>query len=150
MGLNGFDIIHDGEGIPDGELPNVCKSMEMRERNEIYKTKSIGFRGEAFNTLAKSSSLTIITKHSKSPYAWKVEYGRNCSIVNIQQYDEMKNEGTIVQARNIHKNNEDHRKRFFSSIKTTYDSTIGLLNSWSYIMYNKTLLITSSLKAEDV
>lgn len=27
-GLNGFDIICDGEGIPDGELPYICNCME--------------------------------------------------------------------------------------------------------------------------
>jgi DNA mismatch repair ATPase MutL len=63
-GLNGFDIIHDGEGYPDTELPYLCKTMEFRERNEIYKMKSIGYRGEAFNSIAKSSSLTVITKNS--------------------------------------------------------------------------------------
>jgi|OM-RGC.v1.033963289 DNA mismatch repair enzyme (predicted ATPase) len=73
-GYNGFDVIHDGEGIPDCELPVICTCMEHRERNELYKTKSMGYRGEAYNSLAKSSKLTIITKHSKSEFAWKVEY----------------------------------------------------------------------------
>ena len=61
--INGFDIIYDGDGISDSEIPNICNCMELRERNEIYKTKSIGYRGEAYNSLEKSSSLTIITKH---------------------------------------------------------------------------------------
>jgi DNA mismatch repair ATPase MutL len=73
-GLNGFDFIYDGEGISDQELPLICKCMEMRERNEIYKSRSIGYRGEAFNSLAKSSSLTVITKHSTAEFAWKVVY----------------------------------------------------------------------------
>ena len=71
-GYNGFDVICNGDGIPDSELPYICRCMEFRERNEIYKSKSIGYRGEALNSLAKSSSLTVITKHFSSEFAWKV------------------------------------------------------------------------------
>ncbi len=54
-GALGFDIIWDGEGIPDSELPLLCKCMEYRERNELYKTRSLGYWGEAYNSIAKSS-----------------------------------------------------------------------------------------------
>lgn len=37
-GYNGFDVICNGDGIPDTELPYICRCMEFRERNEIYKS----------------------------------------------------------------------------------------------------------------
>jgi DNA mismatch repair protein PMS2 len=82
-GLNGFDVIYNGMGISDTELPLICGCMELRERNEIYKTKSIGYRGEALNSLAKSSTLIVITKHAKSEFAWRVEYNAAGKIANI-------------------------------------------------------------------
>lgn len=54
-GSNGFDIVDNGTGYTQSELSVICKCLERRERNEIYKTKSIGFRGEALNSLCKSS-----------------------------------------------------------------------------------------------
>ena len=123
--------------------------MEFRERNEIYKSKSIGYRGEALNSLAKSSSLTVITKHYSSEFAWKVQYGINGDIANIEQFDGMKEDGTIVKVRDLHKNNDEHRKKFFASLQTAYESTIGLLNSHSYISYNRQLIVSQALKAED-
>lgn len=68
----------------------------MRERNEIYKTKSIGYRGEAYNSLAKSSSLTIITKNQESDHAWKVLFNSKGQIQNIQKDFNLKDYGTII------------------------------------------------------
>jgi DNA mismatch repair ATPase MutL len=36
--------------------------MENRQRNEIYKTRSIGYKGEAMDSMAWATDLTIITK----------------------------------------------------------------------------------------
>jgi len=98
------------------ELPQLCKCMEYRERNEIYKTWSIGYRGEAYSSLAKSSSLTIITKHSKSDFAWVVTYNCNGDISNITQNHDVEEVGTTIQVRDMHKNNDDHRKRYYGTI----------------------------------
>jgi len=57
--------------------------MEFREKNELYKTKSMGYRGEAFNSISKSSNLTVITKHSESDVAWRVKYNRKGNIKDI-------------------------------------------------------------------
>ena len=80
----GFDVIHNGEGIPDSELPLICRCMDARKRNDLYKSKSIGYRGEAYNTLAKSSTLTVLTKHTDSDYAWRIRYNRYGDIQDIQ------------------------------------------------------------------
>ena len=83
-GIVGFDVVDDGDGIPDKELPHICKCLEARKRNEIYKRKSIGYRGEALNSIAKSSTLTVLTKHIDSEFAWKVSYNMRGEIENIE------------------------------------------------------------------
>ena len=65
--VNGFDIVDNGSGYTQSELAILCKCLPQRERNEIYKIKSIGFRGEALNSLCKSSRVTITTKHNDEP-----------------------------------------------------------------------------------
>ena len=62
----------------------------------------------------------------------------------------MKNFGTIIQVRNIHKNNLEHKKKFINSIKIQFEASISLLSSYSYLLYNKNLVVTEALKAEDV
>ena len=71
-GANGFDIVDNGAGFTQSELAIICKCLPQRERNEIYKTKAIGIRGEALNSLCKSSRVTITTKHNDEPTGLKV------------------------------------------------------------------------------
>ena len=53
----------DGEGIQEREFDkDYIKCMENRQRNEIYKTRSIGYKGESLDSLSRASDLTIITK----------------------------------------------------------------------------------------
>ena len=56
-GADGFDIIDDGVGYTHSQLSLICKCLPDRERNEIYKEKSIGYRGEALQSLCKASHL---------------------------------------------------------------------------------------------
>ena len=42
-GANGFDVVDNGCGFTQSQLAILCKCMPTRERNEIYKVKSIGF-----------------------------------------------------------------------------------------------------------
>lgn len=48
----------------------------------------------------------------------------------------------------MHKNNENHRKRFFASLATQYESCVSLLNSYSYVFYDKTLILSQALNCE--
>jgi len=48
--------------------------LKYRERNEIYKTKSIGYKGEALNALSMVSELTIISKHEENDQGYKATY----------------------------------------------------------------------------
>jgi hypothetical protein len=52
--VQGFDVVDDGDGIPEREFEdkNYARSMENRQRNEIYKTRSIGYKGEAMDSMA--------------------------------------------------------------------------------------------------
>ena len=54
----------------------------------------------------------------------------------------MKKEGTIIQVRNIHKNNLEHKNKFTSCLNIAFDSSIALLSSYSYLLYNKNLAVT--------
>jgi DNA mismatch repair ATPase MutL len=61
-GAEGFDIIDDGDGIKEADMQNFCRTLPNRERNDIYKTRSIGYMGEAMFSLVRSSQVVILTR----------------------------------------------------------------------------------------
>ncbi len=48
-------MIDDGDGISECDMANFCKTLPNRERNDMYKTRSIGYMGEAMHSLVRSS-----------------------------------------------------------------------------------------------
>lgn len=54
-GAEGFDVIDDGLGIKEEDMPNFCRTLPNRERNDMYKSRSIGYMGEAMHSLVRSS-----------------------------------------------------------------------------------------------
>ena len=89
--------------------------MFNRERNEIYKKKSIGYRGEALSSICKSSTLTITTWNLEEPQGLKVTFNTTGDIATLEPAD-MINCGTVVEVRDIFKNNKCYRKKFMSNI----------------------------------
>ena len=76
-GAEGFDVIDDGDGIMENEFEVLPECLDERSRNDLYKTKSIGFKGEAMFCLIKSSDVTIMSKHKDSEKAFLVKYDRD-------------------------------------------------------------------------
>ena len=103
-GANGFDVVDNGCGFTQSQLAVLCKCMPTRERNEIYKVKSIGFQGEALNSLCKSSKVTITTKHNDEPTGLKVKFNTKGELISLEPV-EMQTSGSLVEVREIFRNN---------------------------------------------
>jgi DNA mismatch repair ATPase MutL len=43
MGSDGFDVIDNGEGIPESDFLTLAKTLPNREKNDMYKTRSLGY-----------------------------------------------------------------------------------------------------------
>jgi len=100
IGADGFDIIDDGDGISEEDFEVLPECLDERIKNDIYKLKSIGFKGEAMFCLIKSSDVTIMSKHRNSDKAFLVKYDRDGQICKKEQI-EMEICGTIIEVRNI-------------------------------------------------
>ena len=106
-GANGFDLVDNGSGYTQNELGIICKCLPRRERNEIYKQKSLGYRGEALNSLCKSSRVVITTKHVDEPTGLRVVFSTSGEIKSLEPVD-MASPGTLVEVRDCFMNNENY------------------------------------------
>jgi DNA mismatch repair ATPase MutL len=99
--------------------------MENRQRNEIYKTRSIGYKGEAMDSLARATELTIISKEVSQRRALIVKFNSVTRQVETKAYHsniiKLGEQGTIIQVRHIHKHNPEYRKKYIKHNKNQYE-----------------------------
>ena len=120
--------------------------MPKRERNEFYKTKSIGYRGEALNSLCMSSRVVITTKHADEPTGLKVEYDHKGDIASLEPVD-MASPGTLVEVRDCFKNNEAYARKYRQNIKTQFEHSMQILTSYSLILSNTVFHVTNGFSS---
>ena len=61
-GLNGFEVSDDGKGINEADFELIAKrgtTNKIREFDDIYAVKSLGFRGEALSSLCNIATVVI-------------------------------------------------------------------------------------------
>ena len=59
-------MIDDGEGLREKDFEFLPECLDEWANNDMYKERSIGFKGEAFYCLVKSSDITIMSRHKDS------------------------------------------------------------------------------------
>ncbi|CDW73097.1 dna mismatch repair protein [Stylonychia lemnae] len=134
-GIQGFDIIDDGIGISENEFKSdYVRCMPKRERNEIYKTRSIGYRGEALDSLSRASDFT----------SRQLE-----SLTQLNSIQKISRQGTLVQVRNIHKQNQQYHQKFIKNNMQQYNQLESILKQYAMILYNKEFKLTNSPLALD-
>ena len=103
---------------------------------------SIGFRGEALNSLCKSSKVVITTKHADEPTGLRVSFSTTGEIMSLEPV-EMASPGTLVEVREPFMNNESYQRKFRQNIKMQFDNCLRILTSYSLIMANTVFHVTN-------
>ncbi|HPE93472.1 DNA mismatch repair endonuclease MutL [uncultured Sphaerochaeta sp.] len=84
-GLEQIMVIDDGEGIEREDLPLLCEShatSKVRELDDLYHIKSMGFRGEALYSIAAVSRITIASSYQGSdPYQITIDNGKKEAVL---------------------------------------------------------------------
>ena len=66
-GMLGFEVTDNGKGVKEEDFEIIAKrgtTSKIREFDDIYQVKSLGFRGEALSSLCNIATLTILTKRA--------------------------------------------------------------------------------------
>jgi DNA mismatch repair ATPase MutL len=99
QGIQGFDVIDDGEAIPKEDLEDMARCMndESRTPNPIYRFKSLGYRGEGIETMAFYTDLVVVTKAKDAEFGMKVTWQpHNREIIEINEKVKIPQSGTFV------------------------------------------------------
>lgn len=76
-GLNGFEVTDDGYGIKEEDFELIAKrgtTSKIRDFEDIYCIKSLGFRGEALSSLCNIASVRIQTKKKEWTTGFQIKF----------------------------------------------------------------------------
>ena len=67
----------NGKGIREDDFAIIAKrgtTSKIRDFDDIYAVKSLGFRGEALSSLCNISNVTINTKRPADETGWSLRF----------------------------------------------------------------------------
>ena len=76
-GLYGFEVSDDGKGIKEEDFEIIAKrgtTSKITEFDDIYRIKSLGFRGEALSSLCNIAQVSIQTKREDKNLGWSLKF----------------------------------------------------------------------------
>eukprot|EP00347_Sterkiella_histriomuscorum_P011976 403370378 len=149
MGVLGFDVIDNGIGIQESEFDdNYLRCMPQRERNEIYKSRSIGYKGEALDCLARLGKLTILSKFANKNLTQVVSFNKMRQVEQSSYINKCSSligqQGVIVQARNMLKESPSHQHLFSKNIQNQFQNMLSLVESYQLILHDIEFSLTNS------
>ncbi|XP_015593968.1 mismatch repair endonuclease PMS2 [Cephus cinctus] len=141
---NGCGVLEDDfEGL--GLKHHTSKLQEFSDLTEV---DTFGFRGEALSSLCALADLSIVTKHSSSVHAYKLEFDRN-GILKTKEAC-ARDTGTTVHVRNIFKSLPVRAKEFQRNIKKEYNKTLQILYSYCLVSVNIKITCSNTISGKSV
>ena len=141
MGAEGFDVIDNGDGVPESEFPTLAKTLPNREKNSMYKTRSLGYMGEALFSLVKSSDVVIYTRHKDAQFGHRLSYDRDGEISSKLKIEKAQS-GTTIEVRKIHSINTRSQVTYKKYIKDHHENAARIMTEYSLCKFDTQLAMT--------
>jgi DNA mismatch repair protein PMS2 len=87
-GLDGIDVADTGKGINEEDFEIIAKrgtTSKITELDDIYRIKSLGFRGEALSSLCSLGEVTISTKQEKAEFGHSLKFDEKGDLIEKVQ-----------------------------------------------------------------
>ena len=118
----------DGQGIKATEFDIIAKrgtTSKIKEFDDIYAIKTLGFRGEALAALCNLSTVSISTKVQDEDSGFVVKFDKEGNVISKEKKPLKK--GTTVSVRDLFKNNPPRQKEFLKTYSTHYSRCVAML-----------------------
>lgn len=145
FGLEGIEIVDNGDGIDEKDFENLCSknyTSKLKNFDDLNSVKTLGFRGEALNSICNVCSLTIsTTTSSMAPKGWEITYDENGNLVNKKLVNQSK--GTTVKISDIFNNLPVRKLNLEKNYKKEFQHCISMLTSYVVFLTNCRILVNN-------
>ncbi|CCH43072.1 DNA mismatch repair protein [Wickerhamomyces ciferrii] len=142
-GLDSIEIIDDGDGIDELDFLNIAlkhTTSKLSNFEDLDNVDTLGFRGEAINSLCSISNLKIITTKTP-PKAHAIEYLPSGEIHKKTICSRSK--GTSIIITNLFNNLPVRRKDFQKNFKKEFSKCLQNLYSYALISLNLKIIVAN-------
>ncbi|XP_063993159.1 mismatch repair endonuclease PMS2 [Diachasmimorpha longicaudata] len=136
-------VSDNGSGVLETDFEGLGlkhHTSKLRDFSDIFEISTFGFRGEALSSLCALSDLTVTTRHSTVPYAFKLYFNKEGNLTKKKVC--AREVGTTVSVRNIFKNLPVRAKEFQKNIKKEFTKALQVL--YGYCLVSTGIKITCS------
>ncbi|KAK0090872.1 hypothetical protein PV325_000038 [Microctonus aethiopoides] len=133
-GKSSITVSDNGSGVLEEDFEALGlkhHTSKLREFTDLPEIATFGFRGEALSSLCALSDLSIITKHSSSNHAFKLQFNKK----GLLEKKEIcaREIGTTVCVKNIFKPLPVRAKEFQRNLKKEFAKAIQILHSYCLV-----------------
>jgi DNA mismatch repair protein MutL len=82
-----IQVADNGTGMGQSELQQAARphtTSKIHDRQDLWKIRSLGFRGEALHSLAQLSQLEILSRPAESLQGWKTLYDTQGEVTHVE------------------------------------------------------------------
>ena len=137
-------VIRDnGEGIRKEDLliaPRRHATSKIKNFDDLYSIKTMGFRGEALASIFSVSNAKIKTKHNKEEFSYEIT-SKNIDEVNKSSVSK----GTIVEVEDLFYNTPA-RKKYLKSDNLELKNILDIIKNFEIVNYNKKITLKHNSK----
>ncbi|CDO63715.1 DNA mismatch repair protein PMS1, putative [Plasmodium reichenowi] len=137
-GIKLIEVNDNGVGIRKMNFENICArhaTSKIKDFNDIHSSlNTLGFRGEALNSLCMLSNVNITTKNEENDHAYLLKFDKLGRLYHEEPIARLR--GTTVSCENIFHNIPIRKKDFIKNIKTQVSDLLLLMQQYAIIYHN--------------
>lgn len=145
FGLDGLEVTDNGDGMEKEDFEQLCLknyTSKLESFESLVDVKTLGFRGEALNSICNVSDMVITTATAKeAPKGSELTFDKFGKLINQKIVNQSK--GTTVKISNIFKdlpvrklNLEKHYRREFQHCLNVLTPYLLILNNVRFVISN--------------
>ena len=134
-GIDSIQIVDNGDGIAEEDFDKIClkhNTSKLSSFENIVKTKTLGFRGEAMSSLCAVSEVSLLTCTANTyPRANQLEFNSMGELIKNTPHSGKK--GTSITISNLFSNLPVRKKDFEKNFKREFNKTATNLTNYAII-----------------